>query len=902
MPELREAFDDRLYALYARHLRADEPERERELRATAKKLAAPTVAAVETLYHEAERKPLHDVICCIREGPVLSAAGKRLPPNGEHYLKSVAAMNALFADDPVSLARTWEVAKRCDFSLSDLRYRYPAENCLGGSASDYLRELTMQGARQRYSDEIPAAVLEQLQRELALIAELDYGGYFLTMFEIVQFCRRENILCQGRGSAANSAVCFCLGITAIDPVKLDLLFERFISRERAEPPDIDLDIEHRRREEVIQFVYHRYGRRHAAMVANFIRYRRRSAVRDVGRALGLPLPAIDRLCKLLGGYLGELDETAMARAGLDPSSDICRHLLPLAQQIRGLPRHLSIHPGGFLLGREPVDTLVPIEPAQMPERTVIQWDKQAVEDLGLFKVDLLGLGALTQIHQCFDLIERHEGVKLELATIPSEDPETYRMISRADTVGVFQIESRAQMSMLPRLRPRTFYDLVMEVAIVRPGPIQGNMVHPYLNRRNRREKVEYPHPSLERILSKTLGVPIFQEQVMKIAVLAGGYTPGEADQLRRDMSAWRSTGRIERHRDRLIGRMTANGIPIDFAERIFSQIRGFGEYGFPESHAASFAVLVYAAAWLHRHYPAAFTCALLNAQPMGFYSPSTIVQDAQRHGVEMRPIDVQNSNWNCTLEETGCRQAVRMGIRYVKGLGEREKSAFERAPAPYRDLTDLVVRTGLSPKALSALAQAGALQSLIKEPAIAGEANTLDRSRRRDTLWKMREIISRARDGLPLPATDSETRLFPPLSFTEEIRWDYRAGGHSTCGHPLLEIRGELRARAICTAAEINALPDGAPARYAGLVVCRQQPGTARKVTFYTLEDETGFVNLVVWFPVYGSYATLARTALLLGATGRMQSQQGVVYLIADQLWDPSIAFHPEGTSSRDYR
>lgn len=895
LPGLLESFGDRLYAIYTRHLLAEERPAEEALRQRARRLGVPTVAGNRVLYHRPERQDLHDVLCCIRRGTTLSAAGKHIRPNAEHALKPLAAMRRLFADDPASLARTLEVAARCDFSLCSLRYRYPAEGRPGGkSESDWLCELTLRGARRRYGGQIPADVLSQLERELLLIHELDYGGYFLTIWEIVQFCRQQNILCQGRGSAANSAVCYCLGITAVDPVKLDLLFERFISRERAEPPDIDLDIEHRRREEVIQFVYRRYGRRHAAMVANFVRYRTRSAVREVGKALGLPLATLDRLAGLLGSYLIDFDEHMLQQAGFDTGFSAFRHLLRLAGEIRHFPRHLSIHPGGFLLGHEPVDSIVPIEPATMPDRTVIQWDKYAIEELGLFKVDLLGLGALSHVHQCLDLVREHEGVDLELGTIPQEDPETYRMISAADTVGVFQIESRAQMSMLPRLKPATFYDLVMEVAIVRPGPIQGDMVHPYLNRRNRLQEVEYPHPSLERILKKTLGVPIFQEQVMKIAVVAADYTPGEADQLRRDMSAWRSSGRIERHRERLIKRMTAKGIPLEFAERIFSQIRGFGEYGFPESHAASFAVIVYATAWLKRHHPAAFTCALLNCQPMGFYSPATIVENARRSGVEIRPIDAQQSSWHCTLEPADGRRAhaVRMGLGYVKGLTSHDQQALGGAPGPgsYRDLEDFARRSGLAARSLARLAQAGAFDCF-------GLG-------RRDALFQVRAIARRLGDSLPLPPPPAEQQPeFPRLRLPEQIFWDYRTSRCSIRGHPLQLIRDELIRRGIPDAKTLNTFADGSTARYVGLVICRQQPATKSRVTFYTLEDETGFVNLVVWHPTFKRYSVLARTALLLGVSGKIQSSQpGVVYLIADQLWDPRLAFPLQSAEVHSFR
>jgi error-prone DNA polymerase len=891
LPHLSEAFGDRLYALYTRHLRAEEQPRENAIRQQAEQLGIALVGASEVLYHTAARQPLHDIISCIRHKTTLSSAGTYIRPNAEHDIKSMQAMRERFADDIPSLNRTREIADRCGFSLSELRYRYPSQSRTDGkSEADWLRELTIQGAHQRYGDTIPKNVMSQIERELLLIEELDYGGYFLSMWEIVQFCRRENILCQGRGSAANSAVCYCLHITAVDPVKLDLLFERFISRERAEPPDIDLDIEHQRREEVIQFVYNRYGRRHAAMVANLVRYRTRSAVRDVGKVLGIPVTLLDTISKLAGSHFTGFDQCMLEEAGVDVNLDTYQHLLRLVQEIRGFPRHLSVHPGGFILGHEPVDTIVPIEPATMQGRTVIQWDKVAIEDLGLFKVDLLGLGALTQVHGCLDLIRQHAGVELKFSTIPPEDPATYQMISRAQTVGVFQIESRAQMSMLPRLKPNTFYDLVMEVAIVRPGPIQGNMVHPYLNRRNRLEEVDYPHPSLERILAKTLGVPIFQEQVMKIAMTAGGYTPGEADQLRRDMSAWKSAGRIESHHERLISRMVSNGIPIEFAERIFSQIRGFGEYGFPESHAASFALIVYVTAWLKCHYPAFFTCSLLNAQPMGFYSPSTIVEDAKRNGIEVRPIDVRTSCWECTLEPYQDGYAVRMGLRYVKGLGEREREAFEQANGNYRDLEDFVRQTRLSKKALNDLAQAGAFQGFGLS--------------RRDAIWKVREIISRLDDTLVYPQEDAKEPsqpMFEPLTLSEEIFWDYRTSRHSPRGHPMLHIRPMLNEQGIPTSDKLNAMPNHTLTRYVGMVICRQQPATKSHVTFYTVEDEKGFVNLVVWNPVFEKHSVLARTALLMGVTGRVQSEKNVVYLIAYELWDPRLRFLSQGVTVRSF-
>ncbi|MEM9730669.1 MAG: error-prone DNA polymerase, partial [Myxococcota bacterium] len=640
-----------LHALITRHLRDHENPNERALREAARALGVKVVGGQEVLYHDRCRRPLQDVLACIRGGKVLSEAGHTIRGNAEHDLKPAEAMAELFRDDPASLVHTRALLDACEFSLDDVRYRYPEERLPDGQTEQsWLHALTYQGARNRYHGSIPNDVRSQLERELSIIQRLDYGGYFLTMHEIVQFCRAQGILCQGRGSAANSAVCFCLGITAVDPVRMDLLFERFLSVERAEPPDIDLDIEHDRREEVIQHVYQKYGRRHAAMVSNIIRYRIRSAVRDVGKVLGLARTDLETATRLLRHRDDVLNPTLLREAGLDEDAPATHHLWSLASQILDFPRHLSIHPGGFLLGHRPVDEIVPIEPATMENRTVIQWDKYDVENLALFKVDLLGLGSLTCIHHAFDLLHAHKGQPFDMATVPAEDQATYDMVSTGDTVGVFQIESRAQMAMLPRLRPSTFYDLVIEVAIVRPGPIQGDMVHPYLRRRKGEEPVDYPHPKLERILKKTLGVPIFQEQVMKLAVEAAGYTPGEADQLRRDMAAWRRSGRIEKHRERMVPRMISEGIPEEFAERVFSQIRGFGEYGFPESHAASFALLAYITAWLKRHHHEAFTCAILNAQPMGFYTPATLVEDAKRHGVEVLPIHINQSQWNCTLE------------------------------------------------------------------------------------------------------------------------------------------------------------------------------------------------------------------------------------------------------------
>ncbi|KAB2961071.1 MAG: DNA polymerase III subunit alpha [Candidatus Methylomirabilis oxygeniifera] len=896
--QLRDVFGDRLYAFLARHRQADEVRTEARLRARAARYGLPLVAATEVLYHTQIRRPLQDTLTAIRHGVAVSTAGRRLKPNAEHDLKSPHDFAALFADDPAAIARTEEVAGRCAFSLAELRYRYPSERLPNGTTSSQrLRQLTFEGARRRYDGEVPPDVLRQLETELALIDALEYPGYFLTMWEIVQFCRQRGILCQGRGSAANSAVCYCLGITAIDPVRMGLLFERFISKERAEPPDIDLDIQHNRREEVIQHVYDTYGRSHAAMVANVIRYRPRSAVRDVGKALGLPETSMDRLAKLLSHH-GDIEPEALRQAGLDPETPLHRHLLRLSSEILETPRHLSIHPGGFLLGHDPIWTIVPVENATMPGRTVIQWDKDDLEALGLFKVDLLGLGALSHLDLCFRLLKHHRGLDLDMAGIPPNDPSTFEMIQRADTVGVFQIESRAQMAMLPRLRPRSFYDLVIEVSIVRPGPIAGGMVHPYLRRRRGEEPVLYPHPSLQPVLEKTLGVPLFQEQVMRLAMIAADYTPGEADQLRRDMAAWRGPGRIERHRERLISRMQTKGIAAEFAERVFSQIQGFGEYGFPESHAASFALIAYATAWLKRHYPAEFTCALLNAQPMGFYVPATIVEDAKRHGLLVRPVDAQASTWDCTLEpcpQSAAGFAIRMGLRYVKGLREGDWNRIEQARhiAPFTSLADFSRRTGLDKGALTVLAEAGAFEGF-------GSVGTAqDRLDRRMALWGALGCQS---EVTPLPTVVQEASpALTPLGVAEEIAWDYRRTDHSPRGHPLAPLRKALQAQSLKDARTIASMRHGSRVRYAGLVICRQRPGTASGVTFMTLEDETGFVNLVLWPTVFARYATLAKTATFLGITGTLQAEQGVVHLVADRLWHPQLHTDLVTAPSRDF-
>ncbi len=924
--DLISAFGDRLYAMIARHRRAEETREEPRVLKRAERHRIPLAAAAEILYHSPSRRPLQDVLTCIRRRVTLATAGRLTMPNAEHHLRSSRSFASLFADIPAAVALSLEISERCDFSLDQMQYRYPSERGPDGTSSfEQLYTLTFAGASKRYEDDIPIDVRAQIERELALIDELDYPGYFLTMHEIVSFCRERGILCQGRGSAANSAVCFCLGITAVDPVRMNLLFERFISRERAEPPDIDLDIEHDRREEVIQHVYQKYGRDHAAMVAVVIRYRPKSAVRDVGKVLGIPETSLDRLARLLSRF-SHVPREKMEQAGLRLSIPAHALLLEIAGEILDFPRHLSIHPGGFLLGRTPVHDLVPIENAAMPDRTVIQWDKDDVEALGLFKVDLLGLGALTHLKICFDLIERHRGFHLSMATIPADDPDTFDMICRGETVGVFQIESRAQMAMLPRLRPRNFYDLVVEVSIVRPGPITGGMVHPYLRRRKGQEPVTYPHPSLEPVLEKTLGIPLFQEQVMKLAMVAADYTPGEADQLRRDMGAWRRSGRIESHRERLVSRMTAKGIEPEFAIRVFEQIRGFGEYGFPESHAASFALISYATAYLRCHYPAEFTCGLLNAQPMGFYMPSTIVTGAKRMGVEVRPVDVTRSEWDCTLEEYhrpgsgqeplqafttpthaaashsvlcsnpspsshggGPGRGLRMGLRYVKGLSRDagEKILLASRERPFESLADFARRTGLNSDAMARLSEAGAFRAF-------------DISRRA-ALWKSRGLARERGDTLQMER-NVPVPSFEVLGPFDTIAWDYRAAHHSTSGHPLAPLRDQLNSMNLPDARRLSYMKHESNVRYAGMVICRQRPSTASGVVFMTLEDETGFVNLVCWKDVFARHEVMARTSPFLGVTGELQIQDGVTHLIVKSMWRPQLELHPESTGSRDFK
>ena len=888
-PELdamKYAFSERLSMMLCRHKEPHDQMLEAQTRSLAKHHCIRTVAGTETLYHHIRQRPIQDVLTCIRNHRTVADLGTLAKQNAGHSLMSIEDFSSLFSDDQMSLQRTIEIAEDCTFNLDTIRYSYPTEEIGDGlTASERLRRLTFKGANQRYHGLIPDNVVTQLERELQLISQLEYDGYFLTMYRIVEWCRLQNILCQGRGSAANSAVCYCLGITSIDPVSMNLLFERFLSRERDEPPDIDLDIEHQRREEVIQYVYRTYGRDHTAMVATVIRYRSRSAVRDVGAAFGVPRTDLHRLSKQIHSH-GVVCAEDFVRAGVDPSTRINQLLILLANSIIDFPRHLSIHPGGFVFTSGRIQELVPVENATMPGRTVIQWEKGDIEDMKIFKVDLLGLGALTQLHQCFDLVAQLHGHSLGIHSIPKDDPEVFDMLIKAETTGVFQIESRAQMSMLPRLKPRQWYDLVVQIAIVRPGPISGGMVHPYLQRRAGKESVTYPHPCLIPVLNKTLGIPIFQEQVIKLAMVAADYQPGEADQLRRDMAAWGKGGRIDQHREKLISGMMAKGIKRKFAEQIFDQLRGFGEYGFPESHSASFAIIAYAASYLKCHYPAEFACSLLNSQPMGFYSPSTIIEDARRHGVEILPANVQLSQWDCTVEP--CKKsikgfALRIGLRYIKGLNKSDGKKLESVGSKVHSVQELSEKAGVSKTSLCKLAEAGALQNLTKN--------------RRLALWDAHGIEDREMIFRP-PAEKVE---FSHLDAKQSNEWDYRSMGVSSSGHLLTYYRDQLDSKGLPTAKTVNALANETEITYVGIVICRQRPASASSVVFMTLEDETGYVNVILWPRCFERYLKLARSLVLMGVSGKLQVANNVVNLIAESIWDPGDIIPWKNFKSRDF-
>lgn len=861
------------------------------LMALGERCSTPGVATNDVLYHIPHRRPLQDVLTCIREGVTIETAGFRLQANAERYIKHPAEMARLFAGHEAALHRTMEITNRCRFSLDELAYHYPDEPVPPGiTPQKHLEHLTREGAKARYPGGVPHRVQSAIDKELILIEALDYATYFLTVHDIVAWARSQNILCQGRGSAANSAVCFCLGITSVDPDKSSLLFERFMSKERREPPDIDVDFEHERREEVIQYVYRRYGRHRAALTATVISYRPRSAVREVTKALGLSEDIGAAMAGTVWGSWGrEVSDKRIAEAGLDPANPVIRRAIRLTTELIGFPRHLSQHVGGFVLTQGRLIETVPIGNAAMEDRTFIEWDKDDIDALGIMKVDVLALGMLTCIRKGFDLIALHGGPRYDLASVPSEDPDTYDMLCRADSVGVFQVESRAQMNMLPRLKPRNFYDLVIEVAIVRPGPIQGDMVHPYLRRRNGLEPVVFPSPSpdhgpadeLEQILGRTKGVPLFQEQAMQIAIDAAKFTADEANGLRRAMATFRKVGTIQHYEEKMVNGMVARGYDIDFARRCFDQVKGFGEYGFPESHAASFALLVYVSSWMKCHRPDAFAAAILNSQPMGFYAPAQLVRDAREHDVEVRAVDVNHSDWDCTLEpaERGpwpC--AVRLGMRLVDGLGREDAERLMTARGQgYEDPAAICRRAGLRRAPLEALAAADAFRS-------AG----LDR---RQALWSVR---GEAKDlALPLFAaadareqgTDAAVQL-PDMPRSEHVLQDYQTIRLSLKDHPMRFLRQVYGQMGIRTTQEINHLRNGTRASMAGVVLVRQRPGSAKGVCFITVEDETGVANLVVWPRVMETYRPVVMGARLLLVKGRVQSAEGVTHLVAEELID----------------
>jgi error-prone DNA polymerase len=843
-----------------------------------KTLQLPCVAAGDVHMHRRSRRALQDVLTAIRLRVPLHAAGYALYPNGERCLRSLQRLRELYPAP--FLAQTLAIAERCTFKLDELRYEYPEEIVPPGETpASHLRALTMQGCAYRWPGGAPAAVRENIEHELRLIAELQFEPFFLTVHDVVEYARSQNILCQGRGSAANSTVCYCLRITEVDPSRMSMLFERFISKERNEPPDIDVDFEHERREEVIQYIYGKYGRERAALAATVICYRPRSALRDVGKALGLDLAQVDRLARGMQWWDGQrIDPERIRASGFDPENPVIARLIALTAEILGFPRHLSQHVGGFVIARGRLDELVPIENATMPERTVIQWDKDDLDALGLLKVDVLALGMLTAIRRAFNLVNEFGGSaaapgELELASVPSEDSAVYDMICRADTTGVFQIESRAQMSMLPRLRPRNFYDLVIEVAIVRPGPIQGEMVHPYLRRRSGEEPVSYPSKEVEAVLKRTLGVPIFQEQVMQLAIVAAGFSPGEADRLRRAMAAWKRKGGLEPFQKQLIDGMRERGYEDSFAQQIFKQILGFGEYGFPESHSASFALLVYTSAWLKHYEPAAFCAALVNSQPMGFYAPAQLVRDARAHGVEVRAVDVMISASDCTLErrEDG-HPALRLGLRLVKHLSQEGVARLlaARAACPFGSIADMAERAALDRRDLEALAAADALARL--------------GGHRHRAVWQVTGV-ERALPLLPAAtAVDEGIPLLRAPREGQDIVADYGSMGLTLRRHPLALLRERLQRRGVVPTQELWERPNGKMVITAGLVITRQRPGSAGGVTFVTMEDETGYVNLIVWNRVAVEQRAALLESRLLEVHGKLQREGDVQHVIAQRL------------------
>ncbi|EKU72572.1 error-prone DNA polymerase [Sphingobium yanoikuyae] len=884
-------FGERTYMALSVRRRPKDAIRLRDLSRIAAAAGVPTIATNDVLYHVPERRQLQDVVTCIREKCTIDTLGRTRERFADRYLKTGAEMTRLFRrylKDSSPVARSVEFARRCAFSLDELKYQYPDEiQVPGRTPQEELERLTWEKAPMRYPQGVDNKVRRQLEHELQLIGQLDYAPYFLTVHAIVAEARRREILCQGRGSAANSAVCYVLGITSIDPVRSELLFERFVSAERREPPDIDVDFEHERREEVIQWIYETYGRTRSALTAVVTRFRARGAVREVGKALGLSEDVTAGLAGAIWGYSREgVEEKHAQEFNLDLSDTRLALTLDLARQLIDTPRHLSQHPGGFVLTRDRLDELVPIEPAAMDDRQVIEWDKDDIDLLGFMKVDVLALGMLSCMRRAFEFLENDKGLRHDLATIPAEDPATYAMIRRADTLGVFQIESRAQMASIPLMAPKTFYDLVIQVAIVRPGPIQGDMVHPYRRRRNGEEEVTYPTEELRRVLEKTLGVPLFQEQAMRVAIECAGFTASEADLLRRAMATFKLTGGVSHFRDKLISGMVGRGYDQEFAEKTFKQIEGFGSYGFPESHAASFALIAYASSWMKCHHPDAFCASLLNAQPMGFYAPAQIVRDAREHGVEIRPIDVNASRWDCTLEEgRGRYKAVRLGLRMARDLANADAAAIitARGGRPYTSIEEIQHRAGVGRGALDRIGDADGFGSLGAD--------------RRSGLWAVKGLGNAA---LPLFAAAAEragklreeaiepTVILAEMGEGAEVVEDYRASGLSLRAHPVAFLREELKARRMITCEQLRTTRDGRWIELAGLVLVRQKPGSAKGVMFITLEDETDVANLVVWTNIFEKNRRTVLGASMMGVRGQVQREGEVIHVIAQRLDDMS--------------
>jgi error-prone DNA polymerase len=873
----REALGDQLYLAASRSYRGDDAKQLHRLAELARRFDTPMVATNDVHYHNPDRRQLQDVLTCIREKCTIQTAGFLLDQNAERHLKHIHEMLRLFRQYPDAIRRSSEIAEACQFSLSSLKYVYPQEITTGGrTPQEELTMLTWEGAHRHFGDVVPEKTIASINHELTFIAEMNYASYFLTVHDIVRFAREQQILCQGRGSAANSTVCYCLGITSVDPTKFDLLFERFLSSARNEPPDIDVDFEHERREEVIQYIYKKYGRDRAGIVATVTQERQKGAIRDVGKAMGLSVDTINHLSASLWQAPSEwFTGNFLAEEGFNMKDRTLLKTLQLTVELMGFPRQLGQHTGGFVITQGKLTDLCPILNARMEDRTCIEWNKDDIDTLGFLKIDVLALGMLTCIRKAFDLARKHYERDFTLANIPQDDPAVYEMISHADTIGVFQIESRAQMSMLPRLRPHCFYDLVIEVAIVRPGPIQGDMVHPYLRRRNGEEKVEYPSRELEEILGRTLGVPLFQEQAMKVAIVAGGFTPSEADELRRAMATFKAVGIVSRLKEKLIGGMIKNGYTPEYAQRIFRQLEGFGSYGFPESHAASFALLVYVSSWLKCYYPEVFTAALLNSMPMGFYQPAQIVSDARRHGVEVWPIDVNHSYWDNTLEGNGERCAIRLGFRQVKGLREEDMVALVRGRDGGAYVTVVgVCEAGVSEAVLERLADADAFRSM-----------GLDR---RQALWEISALKDRPIALFAGQSVTEDAQTLPVMTASEHVVHDYAATSLSLKAHPVSFVREKLSLLRVTPNAGLCKCKDGDVVTVAGLVLVRQRPGTASGIVFITIEDETGCANLVTFSTIFDKYRKTILQSRLLIVSGKLQVEGEVIHVIAQHCTDGS--------------